>query len=118
MVYQFGDTAQLIEVVLSEGADWTFSLDDDGGELEWPAGTTCHLKLFTKPSATVWEATVDVVERIASWSKTPEDTARAVIPSSTPVEIMLNIPNETKPDGFDHYKWFKGWVFRDELVAL
>jgi|SRR5690606_14691845 len=91
------------ELILSEGADWVCSLQEEGAT--WPVGTECRLE-FPELTVGPYNAVVTESTATAAFVLQETETLETSIPQGTPFHIYLNKEND--------FLWFQGKVKRKE----
>lgn len=106
MATELGYSPNVATLVLSEGADWVCTLQEEN--TTWPTGTTCRIEFPELSGVGPYTATVTLATATAVFLLDKADTTADDIPSGSLFRIYL--VKGTTAD----YLWFHGKVKRKE----
>jgi hypothetical protein len=100
-----GFTPTSASIVLSEGADFLFSVNLTGGAT-FPPGTTAWIA-WKNTANSVWNAVVEGGSCI--WDIQSAQTTAAIVPNGTKYSLFVSYPDGVQRDD---YLWYTGWARR------
>ena len=101
-----GFTPAFAPIILSQGADFNFSLSIDPAV--FPSGTNVWIA-WSNQANSIWTAVVS--GGTASWLRQSTETTAAVIPFGTAYHLYVSYPGGAST--LD-YLWYYGWARRTE----